>query len=113
MQLSRPEPLIFKRADGTVITAMPATRGQMREVFVLDRDETDPAERRGKAVAILLRGACGADVLDSLTAEEETDIIHAFSGQHIGISAETAVGLQQAMREALKKKARTGGRLKK
>jgi hypothetical protein len=113
MILTRPEPLTFERADGTKILAMPATRGQMREVFVLDRDEPDPAERRGKAVAILLRGACKPEILDSLTAEEEQDIIAAFSGQHVGIAAPTAVALHQAMREALKKKAPTPGRRRK
>ena len=113
MILTRPEPLTFERANGTKITAMPATRGQMRAVFALDRDIPDAAERRGKAVAILLQGACPPDVLDSLTAEEEQDIIAAFSGQHVGISEPTAVALHQAMREALKKKAPTPRRRRK
>lgn len=113
MILTRPEPLTFERADGTKITALPATRGQMRAVFALDRDIPDPAERRGLAVAILLHGCCASDVLDSLTAEEEQDIITAYSGQHIGIDAQTAVALHQAMRDALKKKVRKQGRRRK
>lgn len=104
MKLTRPEPLVFERADGSQIFAAPATRGQMREVFALDLTEPDLAERRGKAVAILLKGACTPEVLDSLTAEEEQDILHAFAGAHMGIGATTAVALQQAMRDELKKK---------
>jgi hypothetical protein len=113
MQLTRPEPITFELTSGQTITAPPATRAQMREVYRIERDVADLAERRGQIVATLLQGASTSTaeplqvLLDSLTAEEETDIIHAFVASHHGYSPTTAVAVQQAMREMLKKKLQT------
>lgn len=122
MKLTRSEPIHFQRHDDTVIIAPAVTRAQMREVFALDRERTDDespldsAARRGQQVAIFLRhaewmqsdGTASAgplsDLLDALTVAEEIDIIHAFIAQHHGIEPTTAVAVQQAMREELKKK---------
>ena len=103
MKLTRPEPLRFERADGSVIIASPATRGQMESALALDVTVTDPAERRGKAVAILLQDSCTSEELASLTADEETDILFAYSAQHRGISAETAVEIQRILSTEKKK----------
>lgn len=117
MLLTRSETIAFQRADGTHISAPPVTRGQMREVLILDRNETpDVAMRRGQQVAIFLRNAqwlqedgitaAGTlqELLDSLTIAEEIDILHAFTAQHHGKRPDTAVALQQAMRDIVKKK---------
>jgi hypothetical protein len=117
MKLTRSEPILFTRADGTIIHAQPCTRGRMREVLTLDCVPTDDmAERRGQIVAIYLADAkwlqadgimpAGTleELLASLDATEETDIIHAITVQHHGMRPQDAVTLQQAMREIIKKK---------
>lgn len=124
MKLTRSQPIHFTREDGTLIAAPAATRGQMRDVFLLDRESDNPlpgAEKRGRMVAIFLTNArwlqadgrtlAGetADLLDALTPEEEIDIINAFTAQHHGMEPTTAVEIQQALREHLKKKLLTPG----
>ena len=117
MKLTRSEPIYFLRADGTTIVAMPCTRGRMREGLALDCEPCDDmAALRGQIVAIYLADAkwlqadgttpAGTltDLLASLDATEETDIIHAITVQHHGMKPGDAVALQQAMREILKKK---------
>ncbi|CAN5544535.1 hypothetical protein BH09VER1_BH09VER1_24520 [soil metagenome] len=117
MKLTRSAPIQFERADSTQIIAQPATRGIMRDVLLLDLDPAeDLAVRRGEQVAIFLRGAVWLkadgktsagtleELLFSLNAAEEIDIIHAITVQHHGFQPEDAVALQQAFREILEKK---------
>jgi hypothetical protein len=98
MQLTRSQPIRFHRADGSIVLARPATRGQMREIFEIEREvgNSVTAEARGRMVSIFLRDAAWlqpdgeslagetADLLDDLTAEEEIDIVNAFCAQHNG-----------------------------
>lgn len=121
MKLSLPETLIFERADKTKIIAPAVSRGQIREVYELDRKKVKSllalAERRGQQVEIFLRHAKWVKADDArksagtlqelftrLTAAEEIDIIHAFIAQHHGEKPENAAQLQAVMREILKKK---------
>lgn len=124
MKLTRSEPILFERADGTSILAQPCTRGRMREVLMLDLDPLEDASaQRGAQVAIFLRDAVWLQngwnpsaldpqpvagtvqqLLESLDYTEEIDIIHAITVQHHGYRPADAVALQQSMREILKKK---------
>lgn len=117
LPLTRAEPLLFERPDSTLIRVPACTRRQMREVLVLDReDSADIGRRRGEQVAIFLQHAewLQADgktpagelssLLDALTPEEEIDILHAIAAAHHGFQPTTAVQLQQSMRDLLKKK---------
>lgn len=125
MTLTRSADITFHRADGTVIAAPAVTRGQMAEVYQVDAElagRTEPAdmaERRGRQAAIFLRaarwlqadGTTPAGTLDellpTLTADEEIDVIYAFTAQHHGINPTSAVIVRQAMDELAKKKAMT------
>lgn len=126
MKLTRAETIIFERVDGTVIVAPAVTRGQIRETLMLELKPTDTplegAARRGEMMAVFLRDAAWLqadrrtpagmlpELLDALTVVEEIEMINAFVAQHHGIRPDTAVQVQQALFEVLKKKPAEPGR---
>ncbi len=125
MKLRRPAPITFERADGSKAVVPPLTRGQMRRLYELeDADPDKPApfleisDLRAARIGIMLEGATCTDssgsslglkfFIESLTPEEETDIIHGLIAAHHGIDVAYAVDLQAALRDLVKKKTAAG-----
>jgi len=121
MKLRRPAPSRFDRADGSLAVVPPLTRGQMRRLYELEQVEAgapdpivDASDLRAARLAIMLEAARCTDAageslnlkffLESLTADEEIDIMTAMVARFHGIDPQHAVDLAAAMRELQKKK---------
>lgn len=125
MKLRQPHPITFERADGSKAVVPPLTRGQMRRLYELeDVDPEKPSpvlelsDLRSARISIMLEAATCTDTsgsslglkffLESLTPDEETDIIHGLIAHHHGIDVAYAVDLQAALRDLVKKKNAAG-----
>lgn len=123
MKLRRPEPITFERADGSLTRVPPLSRGQMRRLYDLEKEDPETgslpkevSDLRALRLEIMLERAACADgrgesmslkwFLELLTPEEEIDIINGLIAHHHGLDVAHAVDLQAAMRDLVKKKIR-------
>ena len=115
-------PIPFELSDGRArISVPPLTRGQMRRLYALEREEAaaaDPklelSDLREKRLQIMLESGkptsgSGAAIsvqefLDLLHPEEEIDILTGMVAKFHGIEVQHAVDLAAALRDIQKKK---------